>query len=114
MALFQGELNEFIDWISKRDVLTNRSTIPSSDEISGLSIRNLLQTHLRKPFYVHVDTENNKKLLFSSEESKIRYYNALNAAGNNESSLAQKFKDLVLLEFDVPAPHKIYCVGKDN
>ena len=112
MGLYTGNLNEFIDWISKRDSLTNRQVI--ADTISGGSIRDLLQNHLRKPFYVHEDIDNNKKLLFSSEESKIRYYKAVEEAGGNEQAIAKKYKDLVLLEFDVPAPHKIVCVGEND
>jgi len=112
MGLYTGSLNEFIDWISNRDIITNRKTIV--DTISGGSIRELLQSHLRKPFYVHEDIDNNRKLLFSSEESKIRYFKAVEEAGGNENAIAQKYKDLVLLEFDIPAPHKIICVGEND
>ena len=89
MGLYTGNLNEFIDWISRRDTLTNRQF--TTETISGGSIRNLLQTHLRKPFYVHEDIDNNKKLLFSSEESKIRYYKAVEEAGGNEQAIAKKY-----------------------
>jgi len=112
MALYTGELNEFIDWISNKDYITKRSAV--NDKISGGSIRRLLQEHLRKPFFVYEDTENNMKYLFSSEESKIRYFRALESVGNDAKKLSQEYKDLVLLEFDIPAPHKIYCVGSDD
>lgn len=110
MALYTGELNEFIDWISNKDYITKRSAISQDDNISGGSIRRLLQEHLRKPFYVYEDTDNNMKYLFSSEESKIRYFRALESVGNDKNQLQQEYKDLVLLEFNIPAPYKVYCV----
>ena len=103
------KINEFIDWISGVHSITNRSTRTTT--IGGGAIRQMIQEHLRKPFVVVKDDKKNIKRLFSSQEAYDTWLNALEANENNEATLAQKYKDLVLLEFDVPAPHTLH-IGK--
>jgi len=115
--LYTDSISEFIDWISGQDSFTNTEAINTGETpISGKSIRNLIQSHLRKPFYVFEDKENKKgarKLLFSSETSYHKWLNALAQNNNDEETLPKNVKDLVLLEFDMPAAHKLY-IKKDS
>jgi len=103
------KINEFIDWISGVHSITNRNA--RNTTIGGGAIRNVIQEHLRKPFVVVKDTKKNVKRLFSSQDAYNTWLNALEANDNIEETLGQKYKDLVLLEFDVPAPHTLN-IGK--
>ena len=105
------KINEFIDWISGVHSITNRSA--RNTTIGGGAIREMIQEHLRKPFVVIKDEKKNVKRLFSSQEAYNTWLNALEANDNNEDSLMQKYKDLVLLEFDIPAPHTLH-IGKHD
>ena len=107
------KINEFVDWISGVHSVTNRKVVnvDNSTKIGGGSIRKVIQNHLRQPFFVIKDDKKNVKRLFSSEESWRLWTDALEANDNDETTLAQKYKDLVLLEFDIPAPHILH-IGK--
>jgi hypothetical protein len=115
--LYTDSISEFIDWISGQDSLTNMEAINTNETpISGQSIRNLIQEHLKKPFYVYEDKENKKgprKLLFSSQISYRKWLNALAQNNNDEETLDKSIKDLVLLEFDMPPAHTLY-IKKDS
>jgi hypothetical protein len=59
MNLYNEKIDEFVDWISGRDSITAESRIDigsghTYDGISGRSIRELIQDHIRKPL-VRVD-----------------------------------------------------------
>jgi len=69
MDLYNGKINEFIDWISGKNVLTGSTSQTGGFPISGRSIRELLQGKLRKPFFMYEDKANNKYRMFSSEDA---------------------------------------------
>ena len=69
METYQGQINEFVDWVTGIDSRTE-SNVTSSLPVSGHSIRQLLQEHLKKPFVKYDDKTGGQYLFFSSEEAK--------------------------------------------
>lgn len=69
METYQGQINEFVDWVTGIDSRTE-SNVTSSLPVSGYSIRQLLQEHLKKPFVKYDDKTGGQYLFFSSEEAK--------------------------------------------
>lgn len=68
MDLYTGKINEYVDWVSGRNELTGASSTGGL-QVSGASIRDLLQRKLKQPFYMFEDTANNKYRMFSSEDA---------------------------------------------
>jgi len=72
MDLYNGKINEFVDWVSGKDSFTGQD-VTGGLPVSGGSIRQLLQDKLRKPFYMFPDTAANKYRMFSSEEAYMAW-----------------------------------------
>ena len=68
MDLYNGKINEFVDWVSGKNSLTGL-TSTGGLQVSGGAIRELLQRKLKEPFYMFEDTANNKYRMFSSEDA---------------------------------------------
>ena len=68
MDLYTGRINEFIDWTSGNSSLTGQN-VTDGLQVSGGSIRDLLQRKLKEPFVMKEDPVNNKYRMFSSEEA---------------------------------------------
>ena len=72
METFKGKITEFVDWITGIDSLTG-SNVTDDLQVSGGSIRQLIQEKLKKPFYMYEDITNNKYRMFSSEEAYLAW-----------------------------------------
>lgn len=68
MDLYTDKINEFIEWVGGKNILTDES-ITEGKDVSGARIRELLQEHLRNPFYVYEDKQSGLYRMFSSKES---------------------------------------------
>lgn len=68
MDLYNGKINEFVDWVSGRNEITG-VTSTGGLQVSGGSIRDLLQRKLKEPFFMFEDKSNNKYRMFSSEDA---------------------------------------------
>lgn len=68
MDLYNGKITEFVDWVDGTNSLTGNS-VTGGLQVSGGSIRQLIQERLRKPFYMYPDVPNNKYRMFSSEDA---------------------------------------------
>ena len=68
MDLYNERINEFIDWITGINTLTG-ANVTGGLKVSGGAIRELLQSKLKKPFYMYEDVANNKYRMFSSEDA---------------------------------------------
>ena len=69
MDTYQGQINEFIDWLSGVDSRSGLN-VTENKKVSGGAIRQLLQSHLLKPFIKYDDVSGGQYLFFSSEEAK--------------------------------------------
>jgi hypothetical protein len=65
MDLYNGKINEFVDWVTGTNSLTGNS-VTGGLQVSGGSIRELIQNKLKNPFFMYEDTSNNKYRMFSS------------------------------------------------
>ena len=68
MDLYTGQINEFVDWVSGNNSFTGLNATGGL-QVSGGSIRELLQKKLKEPFYMYEDTSNNKYRMFSSRDA---------------------------------------------
>ena len=68
MDLYTEKINEFTDWVSGDNSLTNGNDT-NNLPVSGARIRELLQEHLKKPVYMWKDTTENLYRIFSSVDS---------------------------------------------
>lgn len=95
MDLYTGKINEFVDWVSGRNQFTGVSSTGGL-QVSGGSIRDLLQRKLKEPFYMFEDTANNKYRMFSSEDAYAMWKE--NPTDN---------QDLELFNFVRPSDYKL-------
>ena len=68
MDLYTGQINEFVDWISGNNSFTGQNDTGGL-QVSGGSIRELIQKKLKEPFYIYEDIQNNKYRMFSSRDA---------------------------------------------
>ena len=68
MDLYNGKITEFVDWVDGTNSLTGNS-VTGGLQVSGGSIRQLIQEKLKNPFYMYEDTSNNKYRMFSSVDA---------------------------------------------
>ena len=68
MDLYTGKINEFVDWVTGMSSLTGNS-VTDGLQVSGGSIRELIQNKLKNPFFMYEDTSNNKYRMFSSQDA---------------------------------------------
>ena len=102
MDLYNGKINEFVDWVSGRDSFTGQD-VTGGLPVSGGSIRQLLQDKLRVPFFMYEDKPANKYRMFSSEESYMIWKE--NPADN---------QDLQLFDFVRPSDYKLDLTAIDS
>ena len=69
METYQGQINEFVDWINGIDERSNLN-VTQNLPVSGQAIRELLKNHLLKPFIKYDDVSGGQYIFFSSEEAK--------------------------------------------
>jgi len=100
--LYNGRINEFVDWISGRNSLTGLSNTGGL-QVSGLSIRDLLQRKLKKPFYMFEDKANNRYRMFSSEDAFSIWKE--NPTDN---------QDLELFNFVRPSDYKLELIATNS
>ena len=99
--LYTGKINEFVDWVSGENSFTGENDTGGL-EVSGASIRELLQSRLKVPFCIIEDPENNKYRMFSSRE-------AYNLWLENPTDNA----DLELFNFVRPSDYKLELTATD-
>ena len=63
MDLYREKINEFVDWVSGNNSLTGQN-VTNGLQVSGQSIRDLLQRKLKEPFVMKEDPVNNKYRMF--------------------------------------------------
>lgn len=99
MQTYEGQINEFVDWVTGINSLTD-SNVTSSLPVSGHSIRQLLQDHLKKPFVKYDDKTGGQYLFFSSEEAKDEWLRLTDAT----SPLEDQEKATTLVITSMPRP----------
>ena len=99
--LYTGKINEFVDWMSGENSFTGKNDTGGL-QVSGGSIRELIQRKLKNPFYMYEDTANNKYRMFSSEEAF-----AIWKENPTENS------DLELFNFVRPSDYKLELTATD-
>lgn len=102
MDLYNGKINEFVDWVTGLDSFTGRSAT-NGLQVSGGSIRQLIQDKLKSPFYMYEDKANNKYRMFSSEDAYARWKE--NPSDNS---------DLELFNFVRPSDYKLELQALDS
>ena len=102
MDTYKGKINEFVDWVSGDNSWTGRN-VTNGQQVSGESIRKLLQERLKTPFVMKEDPQNNKYRMFSSEEAYQLW--AENPSDNAE---------LELFNFVRPSDYKLTFIGLNN
>ena len=79
MNTYNGYINEFVDWVTGRDtsddesIVVSRASTTEGLPASGGSIRELLQSRLKKPFVYYEDEKAGLYRLFSSEATKQKW-----------------------------------------
>lgn len=97
--LYTGVINEFVDWVTGMDTDTGTHVDPETGkQVSGESIRNLLQSRLLKPIYNYNGSK--KQIIFPSEEIAQRWQNA----GTDNAS--NKYNKYILVELPKPNTYK--------
>ena len=102
METYNGKINEFVDWVSGVDSVTGED-LTNGLQVSGGSIRELLQEKLKQPFIIKEDIANNKYRMFSSEEAYNRW--SENPTDN---------QDLELFNFARPSDYKLDLTAIDS
>ena len=107
METYKGEINEFIDWISGINSVTGTklSGVTEETPISGQSIRNLIQSHIKTPFVTFKDDKGGYIRFFSSEEALNMW--KVYSDGTDPLYDQEKADSLVLYNMDLPAVYKI-------
>ena len=111
METYKGTINEYIDWTTGIDSITgNRvSGVTEETPISGKSIRELLQSHIKTPFVTYKDDKGGYIRFFSSEEALNMW--RIYSDGTNPLYDLEKASELVLYNMDLPATYRV--VGLD-
>ena len=102
MQTYNGKISEFVDWVTGIDANTGQN-VTDGMQVSGKSIRELLQSRLKEPFVMKEDVANNKYRLFSSEEA---YATWLENPTDNQ--------DLELFNFARPSDYKLDLTAIDS
>lgn len=97
--LYTGIINEFVDWVTGMDTDSMTHVDPEEGkQISGESIRKLLQNRLLKPIYNYNGTK--KQIIFPSEEIAQRWQNA------GVDNASNKYNKYILVELPKPNTYK--------
>ena len=102
MNTYNGRINEFVDWVEGINSYTGED-VTKGLQVSGGSIRQLLQDRLRTPFVLKEDPANNKYRMFSSEEA---YQMWAKSPSDNAA--------LELFNFVRPSDYKLIFTGLNN
>lgn len=95
MNLYNGKINEYVDWKTGINTFTGEN-VTEGLPVSGKSIRELLQEKLKTPFYIYEDIANNLYRMFSSKDTYALW-------AENPSDYA----DLQLFSFVRPSDYKL-------
>lgn len=77
METYTGKINEFVDWVTGIDSLSE-TNVTNNLPVSGGSIRQLLQDRLKTPFVTYEDKNAGLFRLFSSEDAQQQWINMTN------------------------------------
>lgn len=105
---YDGDINEFVDWISGIDENTGRP-VTNGLPVSGGSIRRLLRGRLKKPIVVYEDEEAGLFRIFASEASRDKWI-----SGNNPQDPAydpESVAGLEIFNFERPSEFVLGQVG---
>lgn len=102
MDLYTEKINEFTDWVSGENSLTNGNDT-NNLPVSGARIRELLQDHLKEPIYLWRDTTENLYRIFSSVD-----------AWRIWDSDRTRYADLELASFVAPSEYGIQVTFPEN
>lgn len=98
--LYEGNINEFVDWIEGINELTGEN-VTDNKSVSGGAIRKLLQEKLKQPIYTYRDPQDNMYKIFSSETAWRAWF-------DDDSG---DLDNLVLFSFKAPNPYSIQVNG---
>ena len=101
MDLYNEQISEFINWNTCRNELTGESLGSEDIPASGKVIRELLTNHLKIPFVVYLDKDDNKLKFFSSEYARDLYLSHKSEDNNEE------YLDLVIFEMVKPSEYVV-------
>lgn len=117
MELFDKYIDEFVDWTTGEDT-SNKETEQKSRvsstgglPVSGGSIRELLQTRLKKPFVSYEDVTSGLYRMFSSESTRDKWIR-MNTPGSPDYD-PDNSTHLELFNFVRPADVSLTFVGLD-
>lgn len=107
METYKGKINEFVDWTTGVNSITGNkiSGVSESTPISGQSIRELLQDHIKTPFVTFKDDKGGYIRFFSSEEAMNNW--KVYSDGENPLYDPEKAAELVLYNMDLPATYRV-------
>ena len=117
METFNGKINEFVDWVTGEDTSSQeaeqeiRVSSTGGLPVSGASIRELLQSRLKKPFVYYEDVNAGLFRLFSSEDTKNRWVR-MNTEGSTDYDPDSSSK-LELFNFVRPSDVTMTYTGLD-
>ena len=94
-SYFDGEINEFVDWVNG-DNSAEGANATGRKPVSGGSIRQLLQEHLKKPVVLEYNSVAGKNRLFPSAYARDLY-----------NSDPEKYANLLIAEFEAAAEYTI-------
>lgn len=127
METYKGYINEFVDWVTGQDTSSQENTQISRASstgmpVSGGSIRELIQSHLKKPFVSYEDTKAGLYRMFSSEDTKnkwIRMNTEGSADYNPEDSTKLELFNFVrpsdvILTYNGLDPNPKYIINGDS
>jgi len=92
---FDGEINEFVDWVNGNNSAEGANAT-NHMPVSGGSIRQLLQSHLKKPIILEYNSVAGKNRLFPSAYARDLY-----------NSDPDTYGDLLIAEFEAAAEYVI-------
>lgn len=100
-GLYEGKISEFIDWATGLHKLNGMHVDEQERQISGKSIRELLQDRLLKPFYAYDNQKDNTFILFPS----VDIANSWAAMENDPNSGTNIYDTYKIVEFAKPATY---------
>ena len=119
METYQGYINEFVDWVTGQDTSQleqnqniTRASSTNGLPVSGGSIRELLQTHLKTPFVYYEDVNAGLYRLFSSTSTRDKWIR-MNNPGSSEYD-PDASANLELFNFERPADVVMTYTGISN
>ena len=108
METYKGKINEFINWVNGENSVSGNviSGVDSEHPISGQSIRELIQEHLKVPFVTNDEDEDKDKIYFFSSEDAKSLWKQYSKKGSPLYD-EDKANSLVLYSMDLPATFAI-------